>query len=107
MKIEIATIVEGGQNGHQNKASNNQQSRVRIFDASGRIVNPGLIDMDVHLQEPSFECKETIETGFRAAARGGFNTVCCMPNTNPANNNRHVTDLGAESRLKKAKTEKR
>ena len=48
--------------------------------------------MHVHLREPGFEYKETIESGCRAAARGGFSTVCCMPNTNPVNDCRQVTE---------------
>ena len=47
------------------------------------VVCPGFIDLHCHLREPGFEEKETIATGTRAAARGGFTTVCCMPNTNP------------------------
>jgi dihydroorotase len=55
----------------------------RIIDATGLIVCPGLVDIHCHLRDPGFEHKETIETGTRAAARGGFTTVCCMPNTEP------------------------
>jgi dihydroorotase len=54
-----------------------------ILDASGMIVCPGFIDLHCHLREPGFEEKETIATGAAAAARGGFTTICCMPNTNP------------------------
>lgn len=54
-----------------------------VLDASGLIICPGFIDLHCHLREPGFEDKETIATGTRAAARGGFTTVCCMPNTNP------------------------
>ncbi|MBP5249081.1 MAG: dihydroorotase [Lachnospiraceae bacterium] len=54
-----------------------------VIDASGLYVFPGLIDLHVHFREPGGEYKETIETGARAAAAGGFTTVCCMPNTNP------------------------
>ena len=54
-----------------------------VIDASGLYVFPGLIDLHVHFREPGGEYKETIETGARAAAEGGFTTVCCMPNTNP------------------------
>src|SRR5690349_8072781 len=61
------------------------------FDASGLIVAPGFIDMHVHLREPGFEHAETIETGSRAAAAGGFTSVCCMPNTKPINDNATVT----------------
>jgi dihydroorotase len=62
-----------------------------IFDASGLIVAPGFIDMHVHLREPGQESSESIETGTRAAARGGFTAVCCMPNTKPVNDNASVT----------------
>lgn len=55
-----------------------------VRDLKGMIVAPGFVDMHVHLREPGFEHKETIETGTRAAAAGGFTAVCCMPNTNPA-----------------------
>ena len=65
----------------------------RIIDASGFIVLPGLIDMHVHLREPGFEYKETIATGTMAAVKGGFTTVCCMPNTCPVNDNASVTEF--------------
>jgi dihydroorotase len=61
------------------------------FDASGLIVAPGFIDMHVHLREPGFEYAETIETGSRAAAAGGFTSICPMPNTSPVNDNVTVT----------------
>ncbi len=59
----------------------------RVVDACGMYVMPGLIDMHVHLREPGFEHKETIHTGGMAAARGGFTTICPMPNTKPATDN--------------------
>ena len=62
-----------------------------ILDARGLIVAPGFIDMHVHLREPGFEHAETIETGSRAAAAGGFTSICCMPNTQPVNDNATVT----------------
>jgi len=58
-------------------------SRADVFDASGMIVMPGLIDLHTHLREPGFEEAETILTGCEAAARGGFTAVCAMPNTKP------------------------
>src|ERR1700704_6343160 len=61
------------------------------FAASGLIVAPGFIDLHVHLREPGQESSETIATGTRAAARGGFTAVCCMPNTKPVNDNASVT----------------
>jgi dihydroorotase len=62
-----------------------------IFDAANLIVAPGFIDMHVHLREPGQESSETIETGTRSAARGGFTAVCCMPNTKPVNDNASIT----------------
>lgn len=62
-----------------------------IFDASGMIVAPGFIDLHVHLREPGQESSETIETGTKSAARGGFTAVCCMPNTRPVHDNASIT----------------
>jgi dihydroorotase len=67
------------------------ESGVQIVDARGAIVAPGFIDMHVHLREPGIEHAETIETGARAAAAGGFTTICGMPNTQPVNDNATVT----------------
>ncbi len=62
------------------------------FDATGLIVSPGFVDLHCHLREPGFEEKETIATGTMAAAKGGFTTVCCMPNTNPPIATRDVVE---------------
>ena len=66
-------------------------SGAEVFDAASLIVAPGFIDLHCHLREPGQELSETIETGARAAARGGFTAVCCMPNTVPVNDNASVT----------------
>jgi dihydroorotase len=69
-----------------------EDSADRVVDATNRLVVPGLIDLHVHLREPGEEYKETIETGIRAAAAGGFTGICCMPNTRPVNDSREVTE---------------
>ncbi len=64
----------------------------KVIDVSGCIISPGFVDMHVHLREPGQENKETIETGMLAAAKGGFTSIACMPNTVPVNDNRSVTE---------------
>ena len=68
----------------------------KVFNASGLHRSPGFMDMHVHLRDPGFEYAETIETGARAAAAGGFTTVCCMPNTTPVNDSATVTSYIVE-----------
>jgi hypothetical protein len=81
--IEDGRIVTIGQNIASTGAAE--------VDASGLVVAPGFIDMHVHLREPGFEYAETIESGSRAAAAGGFTSICCMPNTSPVNDSATVT----------------
>ena len=70
-----------------------RDSDIRQLDVSGMVVTPGLIDMHVHFREPGEEYKETIATGSKAAAAGGYTAVACMPNTNPINDSRSVTEF--------------
>jgi dihydroorotase len=80
--------------GNGNKAKKPDRKKPeKIIEATGLLVVPGLIDMHVHLREPGFEHKETIRTGTCAAIKGGFTTVCCMPNTFPINDNASVTEF--------------
>lgn len=68
-------------------------ANTQIFDLSGKWICPGFVDMHVHLREPGEEYKETIKSGTRAAAHGGFTGVACMPNTKPVNDSEAVTTL--------------
>ncbi|MBE0342618.1 dihydroorotase, partial [Paenibacillus sp. 28ISP30-2] len=81
----VSLLVEEG--------TSEQESQVEKIDAQGKLVIPGLIDMHVHLREPGFEYKETIETGSRAAVKGGFTTIACMPNTRPVTDNADTVQL--------------
>ena len=73
------------------KVGKKEPAGAKCIDLEGKWIVPGLIDMHVHLREPGEEYKETIETGTRAAAAGGFTAVACMPNTKPVNDNATVT----------------
>jgi dihydroorotase len=84
---EIADVVLTNGRISDKSAIGSPQSAIEEIDAKGLIVAPGLIDMHVHLREPGFTHKETIESGARAAAAGGFTTIVCMPNTSPVPDN--------------------
>ena len=80
----------------------NRSSRAKSFQAPvdgpdqsshGKLVMPGFVDLHVHFREPGFEYKETIQSGAAAAVAGGFTSVCCMPNTNPVNDNQAMTEF--------------
>ena len=75
-----------------NESDEQSGKDVLIINADGLVVCPGFIDLHCHLREPGFEDKETIASGTAAAARGGFTTVCCMPNTNPPLDTRSLVD---------------
>ena len=93
--IENGKIVRTAKNIYKSKTETeaDSPSTLKVLDLRGKIVVPGLIDMHTHLREPGFEYKETIQTGCEAAAAGGFTALACMPNTNPVNDNRSVTEF--------------
>ena len=76
LKIENGKIIDISK---QIKPQKNDQ----IIEANGRVLAPGFVDVHVHLREPGGEEQETIKTGTKAAARGGYTTICSMPNTDP------------------------
>jgi dihydroorotase len=81
-------------NGKIFKVGKNLNDRdAKIIDAKNCIVAPGFVDMHAHFREPGFEYKETIESGSRAAAKGGYTTVCVMPNTSPAIDNQAMVEF--------------
>lgn len=81
-------LVEGGK--IASIADNVPANGDKEIDATGKYVFPGLIDMHVHLREPGYEYKEDIESGTKAAVKGGFTQICCMPNTDPITDNKVV-----------------
>ena len=91
-KIGDLLITEGKIAWVGDKGTTSPQPDLATIDATGLIVCPGFIDLHCHLREPGFEDKETIATGTRAAGRGGFTTICCMPNTNPPLDNQASID---------------
>ena len=87
----LEVLVEDGQVSQLDEKIRRTKD-LEIYDASGLVVAPGLIDMHVHLREPGQEYKETVRSGTLAAAVGGFTAVASMPNTVPVNDNRSVTE---------------
>lgn len=92
LDAEMDLLIQGGRIAAIGKGLSAPKG-VRVIDAAGKLVLPGLVDVHVHLREPGQEYKEDIESGSRAAAAGGITTMCCMPNTRPVNDCRTVTDL--------------
>ncbi|MFB3925683.1 MAG: dihydroorotase [Syntrophales bacterium] len=86
-------LIEGSRIARVEKNIRDAGEDVQILNVKNRLVVPGLIDMHTHLREPGFEYKETIRTGGMAAVAGGFTSIACMPNTNPVNDNRSVTEF--------------
>jgi dihydroorotase len=67
--------------------------KIKIIELGGMVLTPGLIDMHTHLREPGQEYKETVASGAKAAVAGGFTSIACMPNTDPVNDNRSITEF--------------
>ena len=87
LKIEAGKIIEIAEQIEADSAD-------EVIEANGRFIAPGFVDVHVHLREPGGEKQETIETGTKAAARGGYTTICSMPNTNPVpDTEKRVIDL--------------
>jgi len=104
-KIQEINLVQkrGSSEARKKKVSDSGGSGLtdlQTIDASDCIVIPGLVDLHTHLREPGYEYKETIKTGTKAAVKGGFTSVCCMPNTNPVNDTIAVTEFIIEKALK-------
>lgn len=92
-EVRLHADRESGQDrgsGREQEFRRDQGPEDVFIDARGKWVVPGLIDLHVHLREPGFEYKEDIASGCRSAAKGGFTTVCCMPNTNPVVDSSYV-----------------
>src|SRR5574340_1168089 len=90
---KLDLLLSDGKIAKLGKAGTISADNAEVVDAAKMLVVPGLIDLHVHLREPGYEYKETVATGTAAAKAGGFTAVCCMPNTNPVNDNRSVTEL--------------
>jgi dihydroorotase len=91
--LEDGKIAKIGANLSKSTKSKDAERITKIIDLTGMILVPGLIDMHTHLREPGFEYKETIASGASAAVAGGFTSIACMPNTNPINDSRSITEF--------------
>lgn len=98
LELKHISVVDGIIESIENAGSalESSDAGIQILDAEGKLVTPGFIDMHVHLREPGFEHKETIESGSRSAAKGGFTTIACMPNTRPVTDNPETVQLVKE-----------
>jgi dihydroorotase len=74
-------------------ASSGDARKCKVIELGGMVITPGLIDMHTHLREPGMEYKETVASGAKAAVAGGFTSIACMPNTDPVNDNRSITEF--------------
>jgi dihydroorotase len=88
--IERGVVTRAGRDAAKDLVAGEQ---VRVIDATGKLLFPGLLDMHAHLREPGQEYKEDLASGLRAAAAGGFTDVCAMPNTRPVNDTRAITEM--------------
>ncbi len=86
-EIELTSLSQGAEK---------EEKQLQVIDATGKYVFPGFIDLHVHLREPGYEYKETIATGARAAAAGGYTSICPMPNTNPATDHADIVHMVLE-----------
>ena len=95
LMVENGKIVQSGKVLPRSGKTTRRESAppMEVLDLRGKIVVPGLIDIHTHLREPGFEYRETIASGSEAAVAGGFTSIACMPNTNPVNDNRSITEF--------------
>lgn len=84
-------IEDGVVKGIDRKGAFSSVEEKQVISAQGMLVLPGFIDLHVHLRDPGFEWRETIESGVQAAVLGGYTSICCMPNTSPVNDRQEVT----------------